>query len=215
MNSKAVGRWRQAFSRVELLTVTVVLLLLAGLLCMYLTKGRRSSSRFACAFNLRQIGLAEFVFQNEHNGFPPWMLSKSRGGTLDYSDLGDQTFRHFQVQSNYITAWMLLICPQDTRRAAINFESMVNTNVSYFVCLESKHDLPKSVMYGDRNITPQSSVVLQTTQPASLGWVKSVGLHGDKGHLVFGDGHVEEINSPELARAIQETGIVTNHFAIP
>ena len=95
MNSKAVGRWRQAFSRVELLTVTVVLLLLAGLLCMILLKRCRSSSRFACAFNLRQIGLAEFVFQNEHNGFPPWMLSKSRGGTLDYSDLRGSNFSTF------------------------------------------------------------------------------------------------------------------------
>ncbi|HEV2391227.1 MAG TPA: hypothetical protein VG146_02575, partial [Verrucomicrobiae bacterium] len=123
--------------------------------------------------------------------------------------------RHFQVQSNYVTAWVVLLCPQDNRDAASNWQSLSNANVSYFVGLDSNPKLPRSIMAGDRNITAASSVILQWNPSAPPSWVKSVGLHGDKGHVVFGDGHVEELDSTGLSNALQRAGMSTNRFAVP
>ena len=203
------------FTKVELLVVVGVIIIFAVLAGAFVSSKKRTYSRTNCIANLKEIGVAENMFQNDHNGNSPWSLSSVKGGTFQYHTSGEQTFRHFQVQSNYIIATRLLICPQDNRQTAANWENLVNSNLSYFVGLDSAPNLPMSIIAGDRNITADSSVILQATSSAPPSWISSVGLHGNKGHLVFGDGHVEELDSTGLANAIQRTGIFTNHFAVP
>lgn len=210
LNQKHLG-----FSRVELVVTVVVIVLLGGLVCAYISSNRRASSHLTCAFNLKEIRLAELEFQKDHNDCFPWMLSTNDGGTLEYCALGAQTFRHFQVESNNLLMCMLLDCPQDTRTAATNFANLANENISYFIDFDSKPNAPMTIVHGDRNVTSLSSVILQTTLSTPPSWIKSMGLHGDKGHLVFGDGHVEEVDSAGLSNAVQRTGIATNRLAVP
>jgi prepilin-type processing-associated H-X9-DG protein len=68
---------------------------------------------------------------------------------------------------------------------------------------------------GDRNITQISGVVLESVVSAPPKWVEGVGLHGAKGNLLFGDGHVEEVNSAGLGNSLVRVGIATNRFSIP
>lgn len=203
------------FSRVELVVTVGIIALLGGLVCAYIANNRRASSRLTCAFKLKEIRLAELEFQKDHNDCFPWMLSTNGGGTLEYCASGVQTFRHYQIESNNLLMSIFLVCPQDTRTAATSFENLANENISYFIDFDSKPNAPMTIVHGDRNITLDSNVILQTTQSTPPSWIKSVGLHGDRGHLVFGDGHVEELDSVGLANAVQKTGIVTNHFAVP
>jgi len=193
----------------------VGLAVIGGVAFNYIVKSRRHASKLTCVENLKFIGVCERGYAEDHNGNFPWMLSTTLGGSLEYCGMGGQTFRHFQVQSNYIQMRDGIICPQDARRAAMSWVDLANTNVSYFVGLDSKPDLRMSIVAGDRNITPDSSVTLQANQSTPPSWVKSVGLHADRGHLAFSDGHVEELDSVGLASAIQQTGILTNHFAVP
>jgi prepilin-type processing-associated H-X9-DG protein len=195
--------------------VALVSVLLGGLLWAFVSPTRRVRSYLSCSQNLKQFGLATRLFADDHRNLPPWEFSTNEGGTLEFRMSGEQTFRHFQAQSNYIIAWPILVCPQDTRKAAKNWENLANTNVSYFVGLDSKPSLDSSILAGDRNIASSTGTILQVNEQTPLQWVKSVGLHGDRGHLVFGDGHVEELDSVGWSNAVQRTGIETNRFTVP
>jgi len=204
----------RGFTSIDLL-VLVLAILLAGVVCAYVIHSRSAVSRVTCQFNLKEIGLAGTAFQRDHEGQFPWMVSEARGGTLEYCAAGDQAFRHFQVLSNDINTCRLLVCPQDVRKTAMSFEKLANTNVSYFVGLDSDPKRPLSIMAGDRNITRASGVVLQCNPSAPPQWVSGMGLHGDKGHVVFSDCHVEELDSAGLNNAVQRAGMSTNRFAVP
>ena len=203
------------FTRVELLVLVVIcVVILFILLPGLLRPARHVSSQLTCSVNLRQFAFASQMFERGHAGYP-WMVSTNQGGTEEFDFLGEETFRHFQVLSNDIYVTIGLICPQDARLAATNWGSLVNTNVSYFVGIDSRPDLPTSIVAGDRNIAPVSSVILSASQSASPSWIKGMGLHRDRGNIAFDDGHVEEMDSVGLSDAIQRTGIATNHFAVP
>ncbi len=198
--------------------MVVVVGVVSALICLLILQYRPSTkmaSYINCKVKLLQIGMAFSDFSKEHNNHLPMLISTNQGGSLEYSATPDYTYQHFKAISRQLGPTHYLICPQDTRRAATNWENLANTNVSYFIGLDSERDNPMAIIAGDRNITPNPSVVLQISKPTSLDWIKSVGLHGDKGHLIFSDGHVEELDSTGLANAFQRTGIATNHFAVP
>jgi prepilin-type processing-associated H-X9-DG protein len=209
------SRLHHGFTRTEVLVLVLMLAMLAGLAWAFAGSARRIRRHITCSQNLKEIGLAVPDFARDHGDHAAWEMSTNNGGSLEYGRSGAQTFRHFQVQSNYILDCLLLSCPQDNRDVAASWESLSNTNVSYFVGLDSAPRLPRSIMAGDRNITPASSVILQWNPSSPPQWVKSVGLHGNKGHVVFGDGHVQELDSLGLSKALQRAGMSTNRFAVP
>lgn len=203
-----------AFTRIELVVVVAICAVIFFILLGALRLPRDVSSRLTCSLNLKQLAFAAQMFEKEHAGYP-WMVSTNQGGTQELAPLGEEVFRHCQVFSNDIYVTLGLICPQDSRRAATGWANLANTNVSYFIGLDARTNQPTTILAGDRNISSASSVIFLTGPSGPPHWVKSVGLHGDKGHLAFGDGHVEELSSDGLANAVQKTGVVTNHFAVP
>lgn len=212
MRFKHLGR--SGFTKTDALVLIAVCVVAAMILPAYLRPARRVGSRLTCSINLKEVACAANIFAMDHNGYP-WRVSTNHGGTLEFSHVGEQTFRHFQVLSNEVYTTRGLVCPQDTRKAAARWEELANTNISYFVALNSDPSLSTSILAGDRNITPVSNVILEVGSAAIPHWIRNVGLHGDKGYLVFADGHVEELDSAGLSNAVLRSGIATNRFAIP
>lgn len=208
-------RFPLGFSRTELLVVIAVLGILISLIVVNLRPAKAIRSAINCRNKLMQIGVAFRGFTDDHGGKLPMAVSTNQGGTLEFAELPNSAYHHFQVLSNLLGPPYYLVCPQDTRKAATNWGNLANTNVSYFVGLNSDLHLPVSILAGDRNITPVAGVVLKTDQASPPSWVASVGLHGNRGHLLFGDGHVEELSSLGLSNAVSRTGIATNRFAVP
>jgi hypothetical protein len=58
----------------------------------------------------------------------------------------------FLVMSNDLATPQILVCPSDTRKAANSWASLKETNVSYFLGIESKEDRPGAPLVGDRNL---------------------------------------------------------------
>jgi prepilin-type processing-associated H-X9-DG protein len=203
------------FSRTDLAVTLLVIAIFSWLLLSWFLPPKARIAKTTCSSNLNYLYLAARNFTEDHTKRFPWQVPAVEGGTMEYNESGSQAYMHFQVLSSDLLVTRSIICPQDQREPARNWPTMVNTNVSYFIDIDGKPSSPMSILAGDRNITAASSVIFRVSQSDRPNWVKSVGLHGDQGHLVFADGHVEELDSVGLSNAVQRTGNTTNRFAVP
>ena len=206
---------RCGLTRIEVLVIVGVCLILASFAFGPLTKAKVSRSRIKCATVLRNVGVGVLLFATDNSDHYPWAISTNGRGSQEYAGLGSQTFRHFVAMSNELSAPALLICRQDNRMGARNWADLRNTNISYFLGLDADNKSPASVVAGDRNITALSSVILDAAKSEPLNWVPSLGLHGNQGNIAFADGHVEQVDSVGLRKAVARNGTATNRFAIP
>lgn len=98
-----------AFTLVELLVVIGIITLLISMLLPTLNKVRASSQSLACQSALRQIGLANTMYQNEHNGyFVPFSLHKDR---YTYYASPHSRERWFHFLEPYTKTYSILNCP--------------------------------------------------------------------------------------------------------
>lgn len=202
-------------TRIEFLVLAVAIILLSLLVYVDLGRPQRVLSRTTCALNLKAIRQAEQGFEDDHGGVFPWMLPTDSGGTLESTHSANQIFRHYQILSNYLIVSAICVCPQDSRSAAIDFQSLTNANISYFISLNTEPKSPWYIVNGDRNISSGQGILFRVDDSSSLKWVKSVGLHGVRGHLVFVDGHVDEVDSDGLISAVKREQVKESLFAIP
>ena len=90
VNSHPLGA-RRAFTLVELLTVIGIIALLAAILFPVLAASRALARRTTCTSNLRQVGLALRMYEQDYEAFPP----------------------DFQTVAAYVKTPALLHCPSD------------------------------------------------------------------------------------------------------
>jgi len=84
MNKKA----GKGFTLIELLVVIAIIAILAGMLLPALARAREKGNRIACTSNLRQLGLAQTLyFDDHHQLFPAARIPKTApGAPAGYSD---------------------------------------------------------------------------------------------------------------------------------
>lgn len=200
---------------VELLVVIALLALLMMMVLPRVGRPRRVAA-FKCMNNLKNVGLAFRIFATDNNGCFPMAASTSAGGTLELLDSPFSAFSHFAAMSNELSTPKILVCPQDGRNAATNWISLRNTNLSYFVGLEANPARPKMFLSGDRHVATDlrsTNGFLELKTNLSVRWLRP--LHENRGHVVFADGSVHALFSPQLARASRVTGDATNRVALP
>jgi hypothetical protein len=190
-----------------LLCVIAIIGILAALLLPALNQSKARVKRIACENNLRQLGIAFQVFNHDHNDKFPMAVPATEGGSKEFVQNGYAaggefyfSFRHFQVLSNELNLPAILICPADTRPAAMNFAALQNSNVSYFIGVKAEFSQPDSILAGDRNLAahpPQNPTILHGGADARLRWTWE--MHQFKGNILFAGGQVEEWNNAALA----------------
>ena len=197
-----ISRYRNtAMTRPELLVVMVGLLVLvfAVVLPSLPTRDRRSR-RSVCASNLKQLGLAAKTWSLDNGGRFPWQVSTNEGGTLEIA-ASPAVFRHFLAMSNQVEEPKILVCPvdKDRQRSAAFAKGFTNSNLSYFVGLDSDELHPESILSGDRNLVGESidGSLLIVTSNALPRWTS--GLHGHFGNLVLSDGSLHALSDEGLA----------------
>lgn len=98
---------QRAFTLVELLVVVAIISVLAGLLLPVLRNAQASAQEASCLINLRQLGVATVLYEDENKGYLPfgWVA----GGT--YSGLADVAN----------PAWYCKVWPYISGEDAFNF----------------------------------------------------------------------------------------------
>ncbi len=74
---KKIQLHRNSFTIVELLVVTAVIMILAGLLMPALSKAKEMAHKISCMSKLRQIGLAHLSYAGDFKRFPSRFLTSS------------------------------------------------------------------------------------------------------------------------------------------
>lgn len=190
----------EGFTMVEMLTVIAIIAILAALLLPVLSKAQMRAKRIWCENNLSQQGIAFHNFAHDHNSKFPMAVPMADGGSLEFTENGYLingafyfSFHHFQTLSNLLVTPKLVVCPTDTRVAAANFETMQNSNLSYFVGANADYFQPATILAGDGNLVPTSTeapTIIYDNAGARLQWTRE--LHQFKGNVLFADAHVEE-----------------------
>ena len=159
-----------AFTLTELFIILAVVSILAVLLVPAFSRAKKRAQRISCTSHLKQIGMAFKIWSLDHTNLYPMQVSITNGGAREFIASGE-VFRQFQVMSNELVTPFILTCPADRRGPAMDFASLANINLSYFVSVDAGEEHPQMVLAGDRNLTNGSPPVkglltLTTNRPA-------------------------------------------------
>ncbi len=166
---------------------------------------------------MKQIGLSYRIWSGDHTNASPTSLPANFGGITEFSDFG-AFYRHFQLMSNELNAPLLLACPADRqRRPALSWAALSNSNVSYFIGLDTDETQPQTFLSGDGNLEvdgkPVGPGILNLWTNSTVGWTAA--RHSRQGNIALTDGSVQQYSSAKLREAAACTGVATNRLAIP
>jgi prepilin-type processing-associated H-X9-DG protein len=226
-----------AFTRIELMVVGLILVILMGVLLPQTIRKKHSAQLAACIANLKQVMLAEMIWQNDHETSRlSGEVSTNKGGTLEYLHRVE-LFQHFKSLSNELVTPAILACPSDNREAANGFNILNNSNLSYFVNMDvgsgmvpwqPLDELIVTVAIGDRNVTNKMGqragiMSITVSNYDYLGWNAQMHNKGNNasqssiGNAAFADGSVETVTSSKLQRAFRYQGsdLSPSRLALP
>jgi len=232
--------WAEAFTLIELLIIIAIIAILAA---MYLGSGGTHirSTGTACMNNQKQIALGLLTWADDNgDDFPPttneviasddkadnfpWQVSSTNGGTMDLVANG-QAASQFQILSAILRYPGLFVCPADKIKfEATNYVSFGNSNVSYFVNVDStkKAASANMILIGDRHLqvgnNPVKPGLFVYTNGMAMSWTKE--LHwtssaGAVGIMTFADAHAERVQASKLTDAFNQQKIASARLLVP
>lgn len=160
-------------------------------------------------------------------------VSVTNGGAMELIATGNVA-GVFQVMSNELSTPKILICPEDTEHvSATNFDNdFNNSRLSYFIGPDAGESYPQRIMCGDDNLdinsAPVNPGVVSFSTNVLVAWspgrhdlvtripyLRIPIRHNFVGNFGYADGSVSMLSDLELQRALVETDMKTNRFAIP
>ena len=178
MNIQLSNKRREGMTLLEVVVVIVILAVLVTMLFPRSTGPKCKAKRISCVNNLKQIGTAYRIWENDNgNKYPAQQAEEFKGmqGILSNSvSAGRFAYLSYSIMQNEMgQSPKVVACPADDRSPNTNFYygrqnspkengytwpapdaygSFDNTNVSYFCGVGAADTSPQSVLGGDRNL---------------------------------------------------------------
>jgi type II secretory pathway pseudopilin PulG len=201
---------------IEILFVVTALVFVAFILLPSMVRVSKRFPRITCVNNLKQVGLSFRIYSGDNHDRYPMNI-----GTTNNPVVNEATpvYQYFNLIANELgNSPKDVICPSDLKRkAAKDFTNFSNSNISYFIGLDSNENLPQTMVSGDRNITngfaPKDGLLAITTNQM-VGFTDEI--HLKQGNIALGDGSVQQVSSTRLrSDIISNTGMATNRIKLP
>lgn len=219
MKTKPAAMSRQAFTLTEVLVVLAVLAVLMGSALPALMRAKLKAERISCVGNLKNIGLAFRIFATDNTNTFPFQLSTNQGGTLEWTRVPSQAWRHFVAISNELSIPRIVHCYSDRERRAVARDWLRFTNnesLSYFLGIHAAESQPQSLLAGDRNL--QLDGVALTNQIVTFSTNANVvfdgRIHRFAGNALLCDGSVQQLSSDRLRDQFRDAALVTTNTLI-
>ena len=207
-----------AFTHKELVVTIILLVIVSGLVIPWLRRSKLISGRICCNCNLKQIGTAYRIWEQDHFGrFPVFDTNAGWNAEASITTAGAYCWTNYVILGDNLGASpLILVCPADEREPASAFSNVVNNAfISYFVGVLPGSSYAQGLLGGDRNLgsgfdpkddygfSPEdgngNSVTIQNPVCWSLK-MHSGGKSGGMGNILLGDGSAQQIDSKELRK---------------
>ncbi len=199
----------------ELVVVLAIVGILAGMFPGSCSNGKPRAARINCVSSLKLVGTAYRMFAYDNNGLFPAEISTNQEGTREFVLAGD-AFKQFQSLSNELGSPNVLVCPADIRLPSTNFNTLNNSNLSYFAGLNATSNNPAMFLTGDRNITVNGNSFLNAVVTVrandAVAWTPDI--HKLGGNIGLSDGSVQQYTSSKLLEAVKLSG-ATQRLIVP
>jgi hypothetical protein len=117
-------------------SIVLTFLILPAMLLPALARAKDRAQRINCTNNLKQLGLAFKTWALNNSDQFPFNVSTNKGGTLEFHSVGPGGYDlngalHLAIMSNELGTTRILVCPADSKQAALDFRTLTAANVTY------------------------------------------------------------------------------------
>jgi prepilin-type N-terminal cleavage/methylation domain-containing protein/prepilin-type processing-associated H-X9-DG protein len=193
-----------AFTLIELLVVVAIVAILASLLLPALGRAKEAGRAAACTSNLRQVGLATYLYSQDHEGHLPWFRDwlASKPGDLTSGTL----YPYVQAKQVYLCPTDELLLKSKQRILAPppggfggvsrprDYSFAMNCGICHTTDLSAFLDPANTMLFMEANLATNdyTGMVGPSFQVRSLAT-----RHGQRGHVIFADLHVVSLGEKE------------------